>query len=591
MPDKTNLPVIPWSKDIARMDDDSLKARLKSLSVEAQADLVTSLDWDARLKVIRNSGAGRELVQGLPDEEVFLTVKGAEEGDALPVIDFTSPDQLRFILDMELWTGDRLDAESARQWLMKILACGEEKVIELFEHAEPELVTIMMSKLLTLIPNEEGVSVSQGLASIMPDEFFTILSSIPQETENIRLLLRIIRQWNRDRFYELLFDIYGKSGTEAEEEAFRWRNSRLEAKGLLEFEEAIEVYAYIGEGEAEDLADAALSAEREAHKDEEAEVAPVYPVALVEPGTLFYRTLVSIDDLPTQNRLRSEIAFSANRLLVADAERIGDINDMKASLNRLFSLSNVGLLFLSGGDTQRAEELIRSMPVKELFQIGFSRAVDLGSLARRIKSRWWPKCFRLLGAREDETLTAALKRIPQYYAPPDDQRPGLRDFITYDEIVKARRILEKIEVAAETLFVHLGVPAPHEAELETDSVFAGGLEAITMSNLLLTGFIHFALGRSFQIDQLTAQDIEEMFAEVLELSEPGRTRVRPEAIGPFRSWLEDRTGFEGQRLEILGDYLGTALRRFEDEIKGFSSAAEFDPRYMSSVILAPNKRG
>jgi hypothetical protein len=244
MSNKANLPDLSWKTDIPRMDDGLLKDRLSALPAGTQIEVVTSLGWDDRLKVIKNSNAAREIVQGLPAEEVFLTVKGAGEGDALSLVGLTSPDQLRFILDMELWTGDRLDGARARQWLMSVLACGEEKVIELLEHCDRELLTIMMSKLVTLVPNEEGVTVPQGLSSIMPDEFFTILSSVPEETENMRLLLRIIRQWDRDRFYELLFDIYGKSGTEAEEGALRWRNSRLEEKGLLEFDEAIEIYAY-----------------------------------------------------------------------------------------------------------------------------------------------------------------------------------------------------------------------------------------------------------------------------------------------------------------------------------------------------------
>lgn len=604
MTDTANLPDIPWKNDISRMDDDDLRARLGGLPAEVQIEVVTSLDWDDRLKVIRNSDVAREIVQGLPDEEVFFTLKGAEEGEALPLVALTTPDQLRFILDMELWAGDRLDGARARQWLEYILGCGEEKVIELLEHSDRELQTIMISKMVTLVPNEEGVTVPQGLASIMPDEFFTILSSVPEDTENLKLLLRIIRGWDRDRFYELLFDIYGRSGTEAEEEALRWRNSRLEEKGLLEFDEAIEIYAYIGEDEARALVEKALAGDTldgparagsqvvEAEDDTDSPGAPFYPVVLAEPRTLFYKTLRSIEELPQQNRLRSELAFSANRLLVADAERIGEIDAMKSSLGRLFSLANVGLLFLSGGEEQRAKEIVKVLSVKELFQVGFSRAADLGSTARMIAAKWWPKWrekgLLLLGFPGDEMLSGALKRIPQYYDLPEGGTPGFRDFATFEEVMRTRRILEEIEVVAETVFGHLGLPSPHEADLES-GVFLSGLEEITMASLLLTGFVQFTLKGRFELVSLDSEDIKRMFDEVVESSASGQRRVRPEAVECYLTWLAGQTGFEAAKLQVLTGYVRSAVKELEEEIRGFETAAEFDPRYVRSLIVTKRK--
>ena len=623
MTDTSNLPDIPWANNISRMDDDDLKARLRGLPADVQIEVVTSLGWDDRLKVIRNSDAAREIVQGLPDEEVFFTLKGAEEGEALPLVELTTPGQLRFILDMELWTGDRLDGDKARQWLEYILGCGEDKVIEFLENSDRELQTIMISKMVNLVPNEEGVSVPQGLPSIMPDEFFTILSGVPEDTENIKLLLRIIRGWDRDRFYELLFDIYGRSGTEAEEEALRWRNSRLEEKGLLEFDEAVEIYAYIGEDEAGALLEEALTGgppgvdasarspvvgaedDVEAEDETERHGAPVYPVVLAEPRTLFYKTLRSIEDLAQQNRLRSELAFSANRLLVADAERIGEIDAMKTALGRLFSLANVGLLFLSGGEERRAGEVVEALSVKELFQVGFSRAADLGSVARKIAGKWWPKWrekgFPLLGFPGDEVLSGALKRIPQYYDLPEGGTPGFRDFVTFDEVTGTRRSLEEVEVVAETVFDHLGLPSPHDAELDDDAgpvreggsgaggVFLHGLEDITMASLLMTGLVHFTLKGSFEALPLAPEDLDGMFAMVLERPPSGEKRVRPEAVECYLTWLAGQSGFEAARLQVLTGYVRAAVRELEEEMKGFDSVVEFDPRYVRSLIVTREK--
>ena len=83
MTDTPNLPEIPWVGEISRMDDDDLKARLSGLPARVQIDVVTSLGWDDRLKVIRNSDAAGEIVQGLPDEEGGLAGRERENVDRL----------------------------------------------------------------------------------------------------------------------------------------------------------------------------------------------------------------------------------------------------------------------------------------------------------------------------------------------------------------------------------------------------------------------------------------------------------------------------------------------------------------------------
>ena len=321
--------------------------------------------------------------------------------------------------------------------------------------------------------------------------------------------------------------------------------------------------------------------------------APVYPMVLAEPRTLLYRTLRSIEDLPQQNRLRSELAFSANRLLVADSERIGEIDAMKSSLKRLFSLANVGLLFLSGGEGKMAENLVKSLPVKELFQIGFSRAADLGSIARKITARWWPRWretgFLLLGFPGEEVLSGALKRIPQFYDLPEGGSPGFRDFVTFEEVARTRRTLEETAIVAETLFDHLGLPLPHEADLEPGSVFATGLEEITMASLLLTGLVQFTLKGSFEMLPLKPEDIDGMFDVVLESSASGENRIRSDAVDGFLSWLAGQTGFEASRLQALTGYVQGAVKELEEEIRGLGSAGEFDPRYVRSIIVTERK--
>jgi hypothetical protein len=575
-----------WASDLSVLDDADIKARLNALPVAGQVDLFLSLDWPDRLRIIKNSEAAPELVRALPDEEILLTMKGAGQEDSFPLVALSTGPQLQFILDVELWRRDTFDGGKAREWLHSILTCGEDKIIQFAEAVDGNLLILMLSQLMTLLPNEEVTELPKGLPSIMPDEFFTILSAIPAETENLRVLLRVLRQWDRDRFYRLLFDVYGCSGAEVEEAAFRWRSSRLEAKGLLEFDEAVEIYGYVSEQEAREMA---LGASDRFHRPVSGGIVPSYPVVLAESKTLFYKLLTTIDDSALRNRLRSEIAFAANRLLVADSGAIGEIASIKRAIRRLFSLVSVGLLFLTRGDSTEARHVIHDVPIKELFQVGFSRALDLRSTARMIACKWWPdwrkQGFAFLEFPRDEVMRGLMERVPQYYECLGGGSAGFRDFESMDEIGEVGQLLEEIAVVAEACFDKIGIPRPHEAKPALEGVLAGGPEDLTLRKLLLTGFVNFTLNGRFEITPVARRDVRAIFDKVLEQKPSGAKLVGEKVKTEFLAWLAGTTGFGDRRLEILERFFAGGIRLFDEEVGRIPSWQMLDPRYVSTLVF------
>jgi hypothetical protein len=586
------VPDIKWQRELATLDEDRLRALLSTLSVAEQADLVLSLDWERRMRVIKNSPEPAEVVRRMPDEEVLLTMKGMGEDDTLDLIALTSPAQLRFILDVELWTRDTVEEDKVLRWLGYLIGCGEDKVIEFVKTVDRELLVIVLGKLLYLIPNEFDTPGPSGAANIMPDEHFTILSRIPEETENTKLLLRIMRQFDRDLFYGLLFEVYGSADAETEERAFGWRRSRLEEKGLLEFEEAVEIYGYLGDEESLGLAGTREPYPARAARPEP----PLYPVRLVGTKTFFARVLASLEDRQLLNRLRGEIAFAANRLLVADAGSIGEIESMKAALDRLFSLVNVGLLFLTEGDAARAHEVLRRLSVRDLFQVGLSRAIDLKTSATRAAGRWWPawrdEGFKFLGVPEEGIMAGLMERVPQYHALGLGEGVGYRDFQSMDEIVQTSQVLDEIVAGAEICFDCLGIPGPAAATLETGRVFAGGVEEINLKNLLATAFVNCTLRGVLDIEPLRRDDVRKVFETMLEDAPSGGRRLKRQVVEMFVGRLGRISGRSGKDLLPLERFARKAVAALEEELKGIPSWIDLDPRYVTSVILEkPSQRG
>lgn len=580
-------PDFVWAADIARLDDEALRRHLAALPADRQVDLVLSLNWEDRLRVIKDSDQAGEIVKALPQEEVFLTVKAVGAESAHPIIALATPDQIRFILDIELWKRDSIDTDKAVEWLHHILACGEQRVADFVGNADLELLVVILRKFLIVIPNEEGAVIPEGHPAIMNDEYFTVLSAITEEADAIGLFLRIIRQGSRDLFLKLLFLAHASIEEEAEENALRWRSSRLEESGLLEFDEAIEIYGYIGEDEARQLAG---SSRRPCYAEEpDQTAAPAFPVLMVDRRTFFYDMLRSIQERPVANRLRREIVFCANRLLVADAEHIGELASMKRALTRLFSLVNVGLLFLAQGDKQESVRILKDVPLRDIFQMGFSRVADLRQAANDVARRYWPEWktdgFTFLSPPRDEIMRGLMMRVPQNYVLTGDAT-GYRDFETLDEVRAAQSAVAEIGIVAEACFDKLAIPRPHEARPELKEVFATGLEEISLENLFLTGFVNLMVKGEFKMEPLSRRDVKGLFEKALERDARGRNVVAGRSRDKMLGWLAEATGFEGSKRQGLVRFAEACLGALEDEIGAVRAWEDVDPRFVRSLIFA-----
>jgi hypothetical protein len=353
----------------------------------------------------------------------------------------------------------------------------------------------------------------------------------------------------------------------------------------------VEIYGYLSEQESRRIAGASP---RLYYATGPAEtVAPTFPVLLGKQRSFFYEVLLSVEDRAVLNRLRHETAFSANRLLVADSEHLGEMDSIKKAIARLFSLVNVGLLFLSEGDKDSARRLLADLSLREVFQIGFSRLADLRTVAAELARVYWPQWraggFGFLEHDQAEMMKGLMMRVPQRYGA-EAGAAGFRDFATLDEVRATRHSLEEVAAAARAGFDKLGIPRPHEAKLALGEVFALGPEDITLGSLVLTGFVNLVLKGRFDVAPLAREDVVGLLDKVMYAGggEEGRAagrRVRPEALDELLIYLAGRTGFEGREMEALSRFVRGRVAELEAEIGGVSAAQDLDPRYVRTLLF------
>jgi hypothetical protein len=603
MPGKRGAKSAEEAEDFTALDDPDLRDRLNAMPLGAQVDLFRGSDWQERVKIAKNSDLADQIVASMPDEEILLTFKGAGEESGLGLIAHCNESQLRFILDIDLWNEYAVDEERVLKWLNYLLASGEKTVADFVHACDIELVIVFLGKLIRLIPFDDAVEMGEELTSIVPDEAFVVQSLVPEETPAIRLLLTTIMADDRELYSELRYLTYRAIATEAEEEAYRWRNSRLEEKGILEYGEAAAIYESLPETDVRALI---KGIDRPYYRGAgDIQVPAFYPLRLSGSRPLYYELLEALDDDGLRNRIAGDVSYVTNRLLVADGQTVGDVDATRIALSRLFSLANIGLLHMAGETRKAPAELLKGISISDLFRIGLGLVTGLRSEADEVAGRCPPvPGFGEYALFEDYhvgVLNGLRMKLPQHYEPGATAAEDYRDFRTVEEVATARAVVAQISVLVEACYEKLGVLGslsrdagranPGGAAGSRDGTEVAGCSVVAaggadFGNLLSTAFAHFVVSGKFDVAPLGRRELRS-FLDAAFIESDGESRVLdPGAAEKFVTWIEHRTGFRGHKRAILEAYVMERLEKLEEDLAGASSGRGVDPLIVNSILLA-----
>jgi hypothetical protein len=121
--------------------------------------LVSQAKAKEKQNLILSSHRSRELVQALPDEELFFTIKEIGEADAIQLIELSSPTQMQYFFDVEFWSKDKFAVRTAIKWLKLIQRCGRDKLIEVLRHLDFDFLRLFLGRYLTVYKLEPGEEV------------------------------------------------------------------------------------------------------------------------------------------------------------------------------------------------------------------------------------------------------------------------------------------------------------------------------------------------------------------------------------------------------------------------------------------------
>jgi len=552
----------------------------QSLPIKDQLDMVLRARGKERLHYLFLSENPEELVQQLPELEVFLTVKEVGERDSLELISLTTPEQFQYLLDLDFWKKDRLDAEKVLHWVELLIESGEKKVTQFIQSTDPEFIALLLKKFLEVITIEgEALGTRDRVPLFTLDQYYYINFKGKGAREIFQPFLEVFCRVDNRGFRRLMDSLLVELESELEETGYRLRNARLADYGFPDFEEALEIYLFLNP----DSQTVGKGSPRVTGREEVGTGGSVFYLTFQKQGPFFSSVLSEIDDLGEQDRFKQEITGLCNKAIVAEGIDLSNIAAMERTIEKVYHTLNLGLLYLSKEDRVRASHLLRSLPLQRLFQYGVSTTILLRRKAESIaKGPWFSdneENLVFLDPPHFETFEGILRKRPALY-----RNWIYEDFKTIQDLEEAEDFLEFIEAIVNFFGKDLKVHPRSLKGLDLSSCYPGDWREIKLSTIFLTCLANQVLKGAFRFEAIEQTRLGDFLDKIFERDARGKGVIRMEVKERLREWLSSMESEDSRRQHLLA-FQDFCLDLLEEGYGKTPPEEKVDPRFVKGLLV------
>jgi len=521
------------------------EAALRALSLEDQARCALMLFGRERQDFLMLCPQAPAVIQALPPEEVYLTVKEIGEKDALPVLSVLSTPQVQMVLDLECWAGDKFLPERCWHWLELLDQANDRHLLHWFQTEEFEQKVMVLQSLLRVFNCDDAADGHPGvehLVSWSPDGVYELYFKVEASVPVLKRVLTQMVSEDPELFRSLMVAVNVYPVTPTVERAWQWRLSRTAERGLPDFEEAFGVYSILKPEALRERPNKKL----EFDDGPGAGVAPRFVLCEADPASFLGQCLALMKNQDRFDAVCWELMILANKVLVADRVDLGNLSSRRATLRKTLGYVNLGLELGAGGDIARGEKLLNQTWLQALFQVGYAACMRLKWDAETLLREKGRLLKKILNPVLQEHLLALIDRFPKIGVRPletetDRETPEIhwRDVASEADLERLRRLLGQWRF--ETRFVQMALGLS-ESELDrraTEGRFPPTLDELDTLTLTLTAFAHYTLFGTVASEPL-ADDAAQSFLQMVFLPSPypqDEPVVNPDRLEPFQTRL------------------------------------------------------
>lgn len=340
-----------------------------------RASLATARSGSELLDRLISPPDAPRLIAGLPTEDLHRYIIDVGLADATDLVAAATGEQVRGILDAEIWERDRLSVERLDPWLEALMRAGPDVLGRRILDLDDEVVNwiVRRSAYAIAIEDPEDFHAPDAEHVMTPDNRLCVVFPEPSERDlPVKIFLDWLMRGDTGFCINLLLGATAALDANLEEEAYRWRSGRMADRGYVDYYEALVIYSppprqLVAEARSADV-----------------EEPPRRLVAeLVSPEVRLARAIAALGD-EDQVHVEAQLAYAANMAMSADLVDLWDRDAQRAVLERLRTGLVLGLDALAGaGDAAADARILAEHPVSVVFRIGYARMVEAAQPVRR----------------------------------------------------------------------------------------------------------------------------------------------------------------------------------------------------------------
>ncbi|MBN2107804.1 MAG: hypothetical protein JW832_10295 [Deltaproteobacteria bacterium] len=548
---------------------------------------VLAAPWDKRRDLIMLAHNARELVQALPCEEVYWTVRQTGVQDSLQLISLTSHEQLQFLFDMDCWRKDSLDATALAQWYFLLSKCSELKVMEWFHEADEQFLVASLKKLVRVLKIQQDTDISEEYetmpAATIDGTYFFIFRD-KDAYSYVMPLMNALYANDRDLFYSLAEGIIWDTAPESEEAAYAWKSRRLAEYGFPEFDEALKIYHLPADKELRDVS----AAIQEASGPGQPARAALQPRCGLSGDTMprFYLSVLDlIEDSDLHDRFQRETIVLANKILVADSLEVHSAEDTARALGKAAGAIGIALESLSNADCGASLALVSRFHAETLFRAGISLIMNARS--EFLNAGWHIQDRSLLasfyGSPRGDALSGIAQSRPLLFE--GLVQPGSCQYRAFLSLRELDAVRQAVSICRELDSLLFGCLALDPAFLFSDFLMTTNCQEprdLTVDALVTTLLARLALTGEARLEPLSGDDVKACIARMFRKKPNGGFALRGSFRTAAQNWLAPYCS--GHAPPQLTAYLEELLLRFEETVSPLAGQKNIEKRYVDALL-------
>jgi hypothetical protein len=426
------------------------EARQTALS-RFQRDLAHAIQRRGKALLTSPALAGEVLT--MSPLEAYFVVKELGVADAVPILLHATCEQLQAMVDFDCWqqSGEPSMAD-LDAWLGPFAAEGPEALCRAFFSLDPELQTLFLGQDLSIFDARSEAVPDAGKNSRQlntPDGYFVLQSPISTDRDvDPFFLIDALYRYDLHEAYRLLTAAKWDLASEITEQAFHFREARLEDLGFPRRAEALALFS-------PPPSQPPLRSPRIRRPAASVTLPALYARCLGDQS-LLVQALHLISDAEVLTSIEQDLVHLINAAVIAYGEGAHDITHLVDIAERVRDCLSLGLECLQNDAPSAggAAALLNDWPLKDIFRHGH---VPVARLAQDARDLWSDPIARAWlergqdsstpdSERLDRAFVRALVRHPPLLSGYDVGQPeSARAFRSRQEVAEAEQRLETIQ--------------------------------------------------------------------------------------------------------------------------------------------------